>query len=244
MPRVSIHAPGRGATSAPRTPTIMEAVSIHAPGRGATVFTRTPQPTRSSFNSRTREGCDGFAGRGSACCVVSIHAPGRGATQIRTHCGGAHAFQFTHPGGVRLGYLPFKVFVSSFNSRTREGCDCIAFAVHLVSKVSIHAPGRGATCTRLLPLRRHACFNSRTREGCDPLHLAYEDPDLTFQFTHPGGVRLTRIPIEFHRDGFQFTHPGGVRLNISQTNATTIWFQFTHPGGVRPMTRRDRTIGI
>ena len=142
-----------------------------------------------SFNSRTREGCDGFAGRGSACCVVSIHAPGRGATQIRTHCGGAHAFQFTHPGGVRLGYLPFKVFVSSFNSRTREGCDCIAFAVHLVSKVSIHAPGRGATCTRLLPLRRHACFNSRTREGCDPLHLAYEDPDLTFQFTHPGGVR-------------------------------------------------------
>ena len=55
-------------------------------------------------------------------------------------------FQFTHPGGVRLkGYC---------RSECRE-------------RVSIHAPGRGATFT---------CMATLT--------------DTLFQFTHPGGVRL------------------------------------------------------
>ena len=32
-------------------------------------------------------------------------------------------FQFTHPGGVRLCKISLFLLKSSFNSRTREGCD-------------------------------------------------------------------------------------------------------------------------
>ena len=37
---------------------------------------------------------------------------------------------------------------------------------------------------------------------------------MTFQFTHPGGVRLVLGPAEVGSlTVFQFTHPGGVRHN-------------------------------
>ena len=54
-------------------------------------------------------------------------------------------FQFTHPGGVRPS---------------------VAVLTEQTPKVSIHAPGRGATAEQL--------------EGLD---------GVEFQFTHPGGVR-------------------------------------------------------
>ena len=56
--------------------------------------------------------------------LVSIHAPGRGATRV-----------------LSMRQERYQ----SFNSRTREGCDCPAVAVSLLCEVSIHAPGRGAT---------------------------------------------------------------------------------------------------
>ena len=40
-------------------------------------------------------------------------------------------------------------------------------SVDIESRVSIHAPGRGATCFPYLFYLLHVCFNSRTREGCD-----------------------------------------------------------------------------
>ena len=57
---------------------------------------------------------------------------------------------------------------SRFNSRTREGCDAYTVSKYdLVSNVSIHAPGRGATGSARCRLTGTICFNSRTREGCD-----------------------------------------------------------------------------
>ena len=58
-------------------------VSIHAPGRGATASGLAYYPFQSSFNSRTREGCDRYAS---------------------LQCYRACVFQFTHPGGVRLDH--------------------------------------------------------------------------------------------------------------------------------------------
>ena len=104
---VSIHAPGRGATSSSARVRSYARVSIHAPGRGATTLRGYCPPvsrmfqfthpggvrqglsdqrdSMRGFNSRTREGCDLFY---SALCselgVVSIHAPGRGATTLRS----------------------------------------------------------------------------------------------------------------------------------------------------------------
>ena len=100
-------------------------VSIHAPGRGATRPTASKSTTSSSFNSRTREGCDAV--------VPTIPASG-------------NEFQFTHPGGVRR-----------HNDDSRKSSH----------RVSIHAPGRGATRPPRLPRLEAHRFNSRTREGCD-----------------------------------------------------------------------------
>ena len=100
-------------------------------------------------------------------------------------------FQFTHPGGVRPRKDDDRALGQSFNSRTREGCDLqqqqpmveageFQFThpggvrpdkeriLNRLQRVSIHAPGRGATC----------------------YYDKYWVCRRWFQFTHPGGVRL------------------------------------------------------
>ena len=56
------------------------AVSIHAPARGATSAPSSRKSDVQRFNPRTREGCDVIVEPGEAAFVVSIHAPARGAT--------------------------------------------------------------------------------------------------------------------------------------------------------------------
>ena len=76
-----------------------------------------------------------------------------------------------------------------FNSRTREGCDRYVYGyAYRYFKVSIHAPGRGAT-----------------------LEVQLMQANVEFQFTHPGGVRLQALCPLSSSALFQFTHPGGVR---------------------------------
>ena len=146
---VSIHAPGRGATHRVGSSLTKTAkfqfthpggvrqlrdfalsqtlgVSIHAPGRGATDYPYSFVCRFLCFNSRTREGCD------------------RVFTLVMSMC---LLFQFTHPGGVRLGNVNLR---------------------RPATKVSIHAPGRGATS----------------------LVISDKSLRMQFQFTHPGGVRL------------------------------------------------------
>ena len=144
-----------------------------------------------SFNSRTREGCDKseqFAhyiptivsihapGRGAtANCIlclestlVSIHAPGRGATQTESADSRTLGVSIHAPGrGATSAGKLLRHSYSSFNSRTREGCDLRLVAV----------------------LPRLYCFNSRTREGCDIGTPITAGNKSLFQFTHPGGVR-------------------------------------------------------
>ena len=99
-------------------------------------------------------------------------------------------FQFTHPGGVR---------------HQEEDDD------NAIEQVSIHAPGRGATVLLRVATLGGGCFNSRTREGCDIAASSVAEAQTTFQFTHPGGVRLGSRAVFPTPSGFQFTHPGGVR---------------------------------
>ena len=104
---------------------------------------------------------------------VSIHAPGRGATQRACKVVFVPAGVSIHaPGrGATIYYLIYFATKVSFNSRTREGCDCKALALKL-----------------WLPR-----FNSRTREGCDLFGVNKPNTNLRFQFTHPGGVRLDAL---------------------------------------------------
>ena len=172
---VSIHAPGRGATSRGATTNASKLfqfthpggvrllekkyraecqwVSIHAPGRGAT--------------SSLSQGVAGSA--------VSIHAPGRGATRAVaatkpaspsfqfTHPGGVRRpfdfasaprgwFQFTHPGGVRHFHNLRRDCRASFQFTHPGGVRLTGDFDSLWGElVSIHAPGRGAT----QPVRVH-----------------------------------------------------------------------------------------
>ena len=144
---VSIHAPARGATSAPRLFPRRGRVSIHAPARGATLsrrvasgeslfqFTR-PRGARrvfcgrrglkNGFNSRAREGRDLILPR---LCAVQ------------------RKFQFTRPRGARRRTSISGRRPRGFNSRAREGRDLVDMSADgEVQPVSIHAPARGATC--------------------------------------------------------------------------------------------------
>ena len=108
---------------------------------------------------------------------VSIHAPGRGAT---------------------LPPPPPGVVITGFNSRTREGCDKIYYDFYRRQDyVSIHAPGRGATTANSNDNNDNNGFNSRTREGCDRSAGWILTEKTKFQFTHPGGVRLTKRFVYF-----------------------------------------------
>ncbi len=87
-------------------PVTARTVSIHAPARGATATVTTEPETLSSFNPRTREGCD------LVILCLPMAAP---CFNPRTREG--CDFQ-----------VCIKIFIiESFNPRTREGCDC-AFA--------------------------------------------------------------------------------------------------------------------
>ena len=122
--------------------------------------------------------------------TVSIHAPTRGATQsMRRNCRHLQKFQSTHPRGVRRcpavvvfnacrSFNPrthegcdFKILrespnLTGFNPRTHEGCDTPKALHGAGTKVSIHAPTRGAT---------H--YTGESQEHWE------------FQSTHPRGVR-------------------------------------------------------
>ncbi len=123
---------------------------------------------------------------------VSIHAPTRGATSFRVHgmiC--SPRFQSTHPHGVRLRPRRFGRSGTCFNPRTHTGCDNENVIPYKGLEVSIHAPTRGATCgeghmSKVLEVSIHA-----PTRGATLARIKYPFANLTFQSTHPHGVRPT-----------------------------------------------------
>jgi len=99
---VSIHAPARGATPTTRPCRLQRPVSIHAPARGATMASIHVVIVASSFNPRTREGCDSnwLSAWGVLWQFQSTHPRGvrRGVGEIALT---SFQFQSTHPRGVR-----------------------------------------------------------------------------------------------------------------------------------------------
>ena len=78
-------------------------------------------------------------------------------------------FQSTHPHGVRRrAATPTFYDIRGFNPRTHTGCD-------------IPSPSAAT---------RRSCFNPRTHTGCDCHTWSLIRRSLTFQSTHPHGVRL------------------------------------------------------
>ena len=188
---------------------------------------------RRSFNPRTRMGCDATQQPEYRGVEVSIHAPAWGATyHVHYYRDSNQQFQSTHPHGVRpytlYTKLPNRMFQSthphgvrpepiivfsvctSFNPRTRMGCDQAHYDTMFLCVVSIHAPAWGATM-------------------CAYMHQEFEG----FQSTHPHGVRLSQnainqlsIQVSIHAPAWGATILAHFEVNISK-------FQSTHPHGVR-----------
>ena len=149
--------------------TTVRLVSIHAPARGATTFSLNPYSHILVSIHAPARGATIVANVGETIAiVVSIHAPARGATVYVQSCHSTN---------------------SSFNPRTRTGCDFIFRAVFIA-------------VTRFNPRTRTGCdkkyvrytlsskgFNPRTRTGCDLLVFCSVNKRPLFQSTHPHGVR-------------------------------------------------------
>ena len=125
-------------------------------------------PRSSCFNPRARRGRDRLLLRSCRGHDVSIHAPARGATSYRKYHCAKWRFQSTRPQGARPGRRSWYVPVSCFNPRARRGRDRQGIGVFFYSKVSIHAPARGATGGSITTSDMWR-FNPRARTGRDVL---------------------------------------------------------------------------
>ena len=122
---VSIHAPTRGATGATDYERHEICVSIHAPTRGATSSLYYRPSKYKCFNPRTHTGCDEVEK------FISLRVK---------------RFQSTHPHGVRHKILIIGPRKNQFQSTHPHGVRLDQLVAQgELTKVSIHAPTRGAT---------------------------------------------------------------------------------------------------
>ena len=122
-----------------------------------------------SFNPRTRVGCDASCSF-SCRCFISFQSthPCRVRLPAAAPMTKTIMFQSTHPCRVRL---PLGITITSsdtgFNPRTRVGCDGQSDGINRV----------------------YSGFNPRTRVGCDTSGVIPSGDNGKFQSTHPCRVR-------------------------------------------------------
>ena len=123
-------------------------------------------------------------------------------------------FQSTHPHGVRQSQIEFYVELTkvSIHAPTR-GATHPEFQKNVDDLVSIHAPTRGATVLSRSGIRPMVSFNPRTHTGCD-LGNTHKRFGYCVSIHAPtrGATLLTKEVIS-SKPLFQSTHPHGVRLN-------------------------------
>ena len=156
-------------------------------------------------------GCDSRSGQVYLFSIVSIHAPAWGATGSPITYLTVPWFQSTHPHGVRHNFLFKSLVFSSFNPRTRMGCDLLL--------------GHSR--------RRHQSFNPRTRMGCDEQPTRTSPPYTMFQSTHPHGVRQFFSSFCFLLIFVSIHAPAWGATEDEQEHLLEELFQSTHPHGVR-----------
>ena len=254
-------------------------VSIHAPARGATLIKIIPS-RRPSFNPRTRTGCDAKdvgrnheTGRfqsthphgvrlsdlaGAYAVQVSIHAPARGATITLPDELVIEAVSIHAParGATKAARIRTRLR-RSFNPRTRTGCDMsnrkcqksrqlfqsthphgvrrrIAGFLHILQGVSIHAPARGATRVNALRVFNFEVSIHAPARGATGNF--YEGIDNIFVSIHAPARGATQRLIDAYSKKIVSIHAparGATREGIHGMVAEN-QFQSTHPHGVRP----------
>ena len=228
---VSIHAPAWGATHNHRGTSILAKVSIHAPAWGATNEFDFEQPLQDVSIHAPAWGATRFDLVNLKSFYVSIHAPAWGATSIILGICIFRMFQSTHPHGVRPNDCTTGCDWSSFNPRTRMGCDSTkTFSAVPNGFQSTHPHGvrHDFDFTQLV----RDSFNPRTRMGCD-----YFDASQSAGFavsihapawgaTHFLGWLWRARRVSIHAPAW------GATFSINNKNDLST-FQSTHPHGVR-----------
>ena len=127
-------------------------------------------------------------------------------------------FQSTLPRRERPDVQQMGACTSDFNPRSREGSDQRQSGSVLVSRISIHAPAKGAT-----------------------INLRLVDCSSTFQSTLPRRERHAAELERLHRDEFQSTLPRRERpVKSAQCVSAIAAFQSTLPRRERPRPCRSR----
>ena len=183
------------------------------------------------FNPRSREGSDNLAG------YWSVHID---------------EFQSTLPRGERPydHFLQFH-FCNNFNPRSREGSDYILqdFLFPLlyfnprsregsddgkvdgiyVTKISIHAPARGATPVD--PVRERSCpyFNPRSREGSDDEDLFGDVPKTPISIHAPARGATQFLILIITAQKFQSTLPRGERRYTPAEDINNVFISIHAP---------------
>ena len=199
---------------------------------------RPQRPSRSwrfrrNFNPRTPVGCDDRGRNHHPNSQISIHAPQWGATDRYADCYTGLQFQSTHPSGVRRPWTQPSPQFSDFNPRTPVGCDRPLRGLLYGFAISIHAPQWGATTRRAEAAATKAISIHAPQWGATST-LGVVTMPVTFQSTHPSGVRPLVPLFNVLKPIFQSTHPSGVRLTPPESRSHSAIFQSTHPSGVRP----------
>ena len=189
-------------------------VSIHAPAWGATrIWSGKPPAVSSSFNPRTRVGCDIGTTQGSLTQVGFNPRTRVGCDAMASHSQvWRDWFQSTHPRGVR-----------HVDELVKAGAEV----------VSIHAPAWGATWKCGSKWGAVFCFNPRTRVGCDVTRSRYRRHALVsihapaWGATRGGLLGHAGQPVSIHAPAWGATFEG---MTVTCDNDE---FQSTHPRGVR-----------
>ena len=169
--------------------------------------------------------------------LISIHAPQWGATGEYAECSSWDVFQSTHPSGVRPVARGLRARHSiNFNPRTPVGCDAIIVDRHHGRRISIHAPQWGATGLDYTPLALSPISIHAPQWGATWASLAAAmRVDISIHAPQWGAT--LRLIEQRRKVTFQSTHPSGVRHNPNNITAPAALFQSTHPSGVRRATK-------
>ncbi len=220
-PAISIHAPARGATRVCIDQHLRGVISIHAPARGATIRGRPGGYPHQDFNPRSREGSDCFLLL-SGYVSKNFNPRSREGSDSFFHPTRSPVvrFQSTLPRGERLSVLEdIKIAHDISIHAPARGATESRVTKNNIIVISIHAPARGATMTSPGSRWPIGYFNPRSREGSDWRHKDTGYKRFKFQSTLPRGVlfRSMRRRISIHAPARGAT-PKGVRQVLGRVD--------------------------
>ena len=113
---------------------------------------------------------------------------------------------------VSISFMKKLALYKCFNPRTHTGCDFIRSVKHLIVRVSIHAPTRGATCVKSIFPYIWSMFQSTHPHGVRRfIQLSYTISSPKVSIHAPTRGATSTRDRRFIKRMFQSTHPHGVR---------------------------------